>query len=289
MRVAIIGGDGQLGSELCAVFARRGHEIVRLVHDDIELSDFRSVHELLSRLNADVVVNSAAMANVPKCEENPETAFAVNAVGARNLAVFSRESGTKLVHISTDYVFDGAKSTPYVEHDRPLPLNVYGNSKLAGEHFIEAIATRYFILRTSGLYGKHPCRAKGHNFVDLMLKLARAREEVHVVADEILTPTSAVEVARQVAAVADTEAYGLYHATAEGQCSWHEFAAQIFAVSGASVRLKVAEPERFACSVMRPAYSVLENAALKENGLNRLGAWQDGLRDYLRSAVAIAS
>jgi len=187
-----------------------------------------------------------------------------------------------LMHVSTDYVFDGSKGSPYVEEDAPRPLNAYGISKLAGEHFVRCTTERHFVIRTSGLYGKHPCRAKeGLNFVELMLKLARERGEVCVVDCEVVSPTSTEELAQQMAMLSRSDRYGLYHATANGSCSWYEFAREIFAITDTRVNLKVAAPNGLSPKVPRPKYSVLENLALKSQGLNAFKPWQDGLREYL--------
>lgn len=187
-----------------------------------------------------------------------------------------------VIHISTDYVFDGKKGEPYVEGDAPLPLNVYGTAKLAGEHFVRSLNPKHFILRTSALYGRHPCRGKGGlNFVELMLKLGRERGKVRVVASEVVTPTSTAELAKQIVLLSRSDAHGLYHATAEGSCSWYEFAKEIFEATNTTVQLGVAGPDEFPAKVPRPAYSVLENRALKTQGLNVFKTWREGVRDYL--------
>lgn len=282
MRVAVIGANGQLGSDVVRVFADQGHSVTALTHAGIEITDHESVSRTLGELGPDIVVNTAAMHHVEKCEREPERAFAVNAVGARNLALAARELDVPLMHVSTDYVFGGDKAAPYVEEDIPRPLNVYGISKLAGEHLIRATTEKHFIVRASGLCGKYPCRDKGGlNFVDLMLKLARERGEVRVVADEVLSPTSTLELARQMLALSASDCYGLYHATAEGACSWYEFAREIFALTNTRVELKVAAPNEFPAKVARPKYSVLENHGLKLRGLNTFRSWQEGLGEYL--------
>jgi len=228
------------------------------------------------------VINTAAMHHVENCEQEPSKAYAVNAVGARNLATVTRDLGAVLIHVSTDYVFDGKKDEPYVENDIPLPLNVYGNSKLAGEYFVRTLNPKHFVLRTSALYGKHPCRAKGgKNFVDLMLRLARERGRVRVVDSEFVSPTPTADVARQIAALTHCDAYGLYHATAEGSCSWYEFAREIFSAAEIDVKLEVASPAEFPAKVPRPRYSVLENRGLKTMRLNQFEPWQVGLRKYV--------
>ncbi len=282
MKIAVIGANGQLGNDVMSAFARQGDEVYALTHTDVEVASLDSVATTLRTLRPHIVVNTAAMHHVEKCEQAPQEAFAVNAVGARNVAIASRDVRAILVHISTDYVFDGCKRSPYVENDLPQPLNVYGVSKLAGEHCVRSIWEKHFILRTSGLFGKNACRAKGGlNFVDLMLKLAKERPEVRVVDGEIVSPTSTRELARQIVALSPSDCYGLYHATAEGGCSWYMFAREIFSITNAAVTLNVASADEFAAKVPRPKYSVLENRELKARRLNVLKSWQDGVREYL--------
>ncbi|MFZ0294738.1 MAG: dTDP-4-dehydrorhamnose reductase [Candidatus Sulfotelmatobacter sp.] len=291
MKVAVIGASGQLGQDVVRAFADRGDEVRSLNHQDIELFNLDSVVACLRAAQPEVVVNTAAMHHVENCEQQPERAHEVNVVGAKNLATATRDLGSVLIHVSTDYVFDGHKGKPYVETDEARPLNVYGRTKLAGEQFVQEINPRHYVLRTAGLYGSHPCRAKGgQNFVDLMLRLARERGCVRVVDSEFTTPTATADVARQIAALSRADAYGLYHATAEGSCSWYEFAQEIFRVADVSVKLEVAGPDEFPAKVPRPAYSVLENRGLKCHDLNLFCPWQEGLNAYLsEKQMAVAS
>jgi len=289
MKVAVIGAEGQLGSDVCDEFEKNSDDVHRVNHAMLDVALLDSVAASLSEIRPDIVVSTAAFHNVEKCEHDPFTAFSVNALGARNLAEVTREIGALFIHISTDYVFDGTKLQPYEETDTPQPLNVYGNSKLSGEYFVRSIAERYFILRTSALYGKHPCRAKGGlNFVELMLKLAQEREVIKVVDSEIVTPTSTAELARQIVEVSRCDAFGLYHATAEGSCSWYEFAREIFALAERKVHLVAAGPHDFPAKVARPAYSVLENRGLKAIRLNGFSDWRHGLKTYLGLPVGAA-
>jgi dTDP-4-dehydrorhamnose reductase len=282
MKVVVVGGNGQLGSDVVRAFTDNGDEVLALTHQDIEIADGEAVASKLPELQPEVVVNTAAMHHVENCELQPERAFAVNALGARNLARAARDIGAVLVHVSTDYVFDGCKASPYVEDDPPRPLSVYGNTKLAGEYFVRSTHEKHFVLRTSAIYGKSPCRAKsGLNFIQLVLKLAKERGEVRVVDCEFVTPTATSDLAGQMVALTRGHSYGLYHATAEGTCSWFEFAQEIFALTGTKVNLKVAGPNEFPAKVPRPKYSVLENRGLKLLGLNTFRPWQEGLRDYL--------
>jgi dTDP-4-dehydrorhamnose reductase len=282
MKVVVIGSSGQLGQDVVHAYSDRGAEVRPLTHAEIELSDVDSVVKNLRSQRPDVVVNTAAMHHVDSCEQQTEKAYAVNATGARNLAMVTADLGSVLIHISTDYVFDGKKGEPYFEDDMALPLNVYGKTKLEGEHFVRKINPKHFVLRTAALYGQHPCRAKGGlNFVDLMLRLARERGRVRVVDNEFTSPTASADLARQIVALSNSDAYGLYHATAEGSCSWYEFAREIFSVAAVQVNLEVASPAEFPLKVPRPTYSVLENRGLKAHNLNLFSPWQAGLRTYL--------
>lgn len=283
MKIAVIGANGQLGHDVVRAFVEQGDDVSSITHAQMELSSLESVTKCLHHYQPQVVVNTAAMHHVEKCEQQPDLAYSVNAIGSHNLAIVTRELGSVLVHVSTDYVFDGRKGSPYVEGDTAIPLNVYGKSKLEGEKLIESNNPKHFILRTAAIYGNHPCRAKGgQNFVDLMLRLARERGRVRVVDNEFTSPTPTTDLALQIAALSRSNAYGLYHASAEGSCSWFEFARAIFSQAEVEVKLEVAAPGEFPVKVPRPAYSVLENRQLKQRELNIFRPWQAGLEEYLR-------
>ncbi len=282
MKVAVIGANGQLGSDVIATFVKHGDAVCPLTHADIELANLDSVSKCLKGLQPQLVVNTAAMHHVERCEQEPEKAFAVNALGSRNLALVTRDLGAVFMHVSTDYVFDGSKGSPYEEQDAPRPLSVYGNTKLSGEYFVRSTTPRHFVLRTSGLYGKNPCRGKGGlNFIDLMLKLGKERGTVRVVDSEEVTPTSTCELAQQMVLLSRSDNFGLFHATAEGSCTWYDFAREIFSVAGLPAKVEIADPQEFPSKVPRPRYSVLENTALKTHGANCFRPWQEGLRQYL--------
>ena len=284
MRVAVIGANGQLGTDVVQEFLKAGDEVCRITHAEMDVSRFDAVKRVMEEAKPAVIVNTAAMHHVENCEQEPLKAYAVNALGARNLALVASQLDAALIHVSTDYVFDGSKGEPYLEDDPPLPLNVYGNTKLAGELFVRNIIGKHFILRASALYGQSPCRGKGgQNFVELMLKLGCERDELRVVDNEIVSPTSTAELASQIVVLSRTNNFGLYHATAEGSCSWFEFAAKILEIADIKVRLRVAGPDEFPTKVPRPKYSVLENSRLKRLGLNSFQTWENGLRSYLAS------
>ncbi len=281
MRIAVIGANGQLGSDLCACFAAGGDEVAALDHDAIRVEEIDSVRRALGEAGPDAILNTAAFHNVPRCEEDPATTFAVNAQGALNVARVASEIGAVNVYYSTDYVFDGAKGAPYLESDAPGPLNVYAASKLAGEHLTSAYSERSYVIRVSGIYGAVPCRAKGENFIVKMARLARQKPEVRVVADEVLTPTPTREIARHTAPILASEAYGVYHLTCEGACSWYEFCREIFDLLEIETPLHRASVTDFPSGVRRPFYSVLENARYNALGGEPMPDWRTALRQFL--------
>jgi dTDP-4-dehydrorhamnose reductase len=287
MRIALIGAHGQLGSDLAKVL-QPVHDLVLLNHAEIEVADPQSVEAMMQNHKPDIVLNTAAFHKVDVCEEQVEQTFAVNVYGVRNLALACRAHDATLVHMSTDYVFGGdqARDTPYTETDVPAPINVYGVSKLAGEYFVRYVLDRYFIFRVSGLYGVAGSSGKGGNFVELMLRLAREGKDIRVVDDQRLTPTYTVDLAKQMAAVIETKHYGLYHATSQGNCTWYEFAAEIFRQSGLNPNLSRAKTGDFGEKATRPPYSVLENEALQELEMDMMRPWQEALGAYLEECMS---
>lgn len=287
MRIAVVGASGQLGTDVVAAYSAAGHDVVGLRHEDVHIEDPASVGLAMMAIRPDLVVNTAALLDLEACERDPGRALEINALGSLNLARCAAVLDHALVQISTDYVFDGRKGAPYVETDATAPLNVYAATKLAGEHLVRATAPRSFVVRTCGLYGHAPCRAKGGlNFVDRMIELAGARGEVRVVDDERVTPTTTRDVAVNLVALTTSGAPGTYHMTAQGSCTWYEFTARILELAGVDAVLERAEPGEFASRVHRPANSALDNLALREAGLDRMPSWDDGLRWYLSSRRA---
>ena len=284
MKVAIIGANGQLGMDLQRAFV--DSEPVPLTHADIEIGDADSVSRVLSNIKPGLIINTAAYHKVDDCEKNPARSFQINALGALHLADAAERLGCDLVHISTDYVFDGLKGRPYVETDPPHPLNVYAVTKVAGEHLIAAHASRHYIVRSSGLYGHNKCRAKGRNFIDTMLILARDGKDIRVVQDEVLTPTYTYHLALQVRELVKTGGYGLYHATNTGSCSWYEFALEIFRHAGLSPRVTPTIAKEVVSPIKRPTYSVLENARLRSAGIDRIREWKESLDHYFKNQPA---
>ncbi len=283
-KTVIIGGNGQLGTDLLRAF--EGSELLALTHQDLDITDANRVDAFIRETAPSAVVNTAAFHHTGKCERSPVKAFEVNAAGPLNLARACERSSSLLVHISTDYVFDGEKRSPYVETDAISPLNVYGLSKAAGELAVINYCPNNYVLRTCGLYGLVPCRAKGDNFITKIRRVAAEKGEVTVVDDEIVTPTWTFSLAQQIKRLCDERPapFGITHATDEGECSWYEFTREIFKLTSTQAILKRASVGDFPVDLRRPRYSVLENASLKSAGANVMGDWKESLARYLELA-----
>ncbi|PYV40947.1 MAG: dTDP-4-dehydrorhamnose reductase [Acidobacteria bacterium] len=287
MKILLIGANGQLGSDLAEVL--KAHDLIPATHQELDVVRFEKVQEEFRKCQPEVVINTAAFHRVDVCETEVMSAFEVNAYGVRNLALAAREVEAVLVHFSTDYVFDGKSSQPYTESDLPNPINAYGVSKLAGEKLLEYLWQKCFIIRTCGLYGHAGSSGKGGNFVEMMLRKALHEEPIRVVEDQRLTPTSTRELARKVKELIQTKHYGLYHITSNGECSWYEFAREIFGSQGIKANLTPTTSREFRAVARRPAYSVLENARLKQLGMDDLKDWREALHEYLKNRTRTVS
>jgi dTDP-4-dehydrorhamnose reductase len=280
MDIALLGANGQLGTDLHR--ALDSHKVVPLTIDDFDVTDHARTRAVLTGLRPAAIVNTTAFLRVDDCETQAETAYAVNAASVLNLVRVANDLDAVFVHFSTDYVFDGTARQPYTEESQPFPLSVYANSKLAGELLVRAYAKKYFLIRSSGLYGCAGSMGKGGNFVETMLGKARRGETIRVVNDQTLTPTYTIDLANQVSILLSTRHYGLFHATNEGSCSWFEFARAIFELAGVDAKLSPTTSSEYKAPAARPANSVLENARLKSLGLNRMRDWREALAAYLR-------
>ncbi|STO36084.1 dTDP-4-dehydrorhamnose reductase [[Flavobacterium] thermophilum] len=276
MKVVVTGAKGQLGTDLVHLLADKGYEVYGYGREELDITNFDQVKQIIGKVNPDVVIHTAAYTKVDLAESEPDQAFAINAYGTRNVAVASEKVGAKLVYVSTDYVFDGTANVPYHEFAPTNPLSVYGKSKLAGEQFVRDLHSKFFIVRTSWVYGKH-----GNNFVKTMLKLAQERDELMVVHDQIGCPTYTVDLANCVLELIQTEKYGVYHVSNSGHCSWYEFAKAIFEEAGIKVKVNPCTTKDFPRPAPRPAYSVFEHMALRLNGFKEMPNWRDSLKSFL--------
>ncbi|MEY8516543.1 dTDP-4-dehydrorhamnose reductase [Lachnospiraceae bacterium 29-84] len=284
-KILVTGCNGQLGRAIQKEYSGCGVEFINTdvqAGEGITPLDITDVDEVLGLMRTarpDVVINCAAHTAVDLCEQQWDNAYRINAIGPRNLSIAASEIGAKLIHVSTDYVFDGNGTRPYTEFDAVGPDSAYGKTKLEGEYFVKDFATHYFILRTAWLYGD------GKNFIQTMLRLSENHDKITVVNDQLGSPTSAAELARMIHFLEPTDNYGLFHATCEGECSWAAFAQEIFALAGKPTEVIPVTTEEYCKAnpnqAKRPAYSVLENYMLKLTTDFRMADWRDALKQYM--------
>jgi dTDP-4-dehydrorhamnose reductase len=280
MKIALLGANGQLGQDLR--YTLSAHDVVPLTRKDFDVTDHVRARAVLSDVHPDVVLNTTAYHRVDDCETHAELAYGVNALAVLNLIRVTNDLDAVLIHISTDYVFDGTSRQPYTEDSAPFPLSVYGNSKLAGELLVRSTAKKYLLIRTCGLYGAAGSQGKGGNFVETMRAKAKRGEPIQVVNDQVVTPTSTVDLASQIARLIPAGHFGLFHITNEGSCTWYEFAKAIFESCGLQADVSPTTSDVYKTPAIRPQYSVLENARLKQLGLNEMRHWREALDAYLR-------
>jgi len=283
MKILLIGATGQLGGDL--VRNNPGHDIVAPARDTLDLTRPGQLAEAVRGLRPKIVVNCAAFHNVPLCEEQPGEAFLVNCVAVRDLAALCAETGAWLVTFSSDYVFGGERTTPYLESDAPAPLQIYGITRLAGEcAALAAAPERAVVIRTCGLYGRSGAKAKGGNFVDGRIADARAGKRIEMASEQVLAPTSTDDLSRAVhALIAHPKlAPGIYHLVNEGPCSWYELTCAIVEILGLRAEVVPVNRSGRSGNMRRPLYSVLANTRARALGI-ALRPWREALADYLRA------
>lgn len=286
MRIVIIGANGQLGSDLTEVLKKQPerYKVIGVDLPAFDICKHAEVRSQLTTLNPNIVINMAAFHRVDDCEDQVETSYAVNAIAVRNLALICRDLDIPLMHFSTDFVFgaDKSRKSPYKETDTPGPLSVYAASKLAGEHLLRLSWHEHFIIRACGLYGRTQSPTKaGGNFVETMLKLGASGRSLKIINDQRLAPTSTYDLAPRLEALLNTDAYGLYHLTAGGDCTWYEFAQAIFKLAKMNVKITPVSTEEYAAKADRPRYSVLDNSKAHSIGIKPLMHWREALAEYL--------
>jgi dTDP-4-dehydrorhamnose reductase len=288
-KILVTGCNGQLGRAIRKEYAEQNIEFINtdVVAGDgivsLDITNIDVVMNMVKDAKPDVIINCAAHTNVDKCEEQEDLAYKINAIGPRNLSIAATEVDAKMIHISTDYVFEGNGTRPYIEFDKPNPISAYGRTKLEGENFVKQFASRFFILRTAWLYGD------GRNFVKTMLSLSEKHDELNVVCDQLGSPTSAVELAKMIHFLEGTDNYGIFHATCEGDTNWAEFADEIMKQAGKKTRINHVTSKQYKemnpASANRPAYSILENYMIKLTSDYRMADWQDALTVYMKELL----
>jgi dTDP-4-dehydrorhamnose reductase len=274
LRILVTGAGGQLGRELVRVLYDRGYQVVPLLRKDLDITDAESVRQAVDECRPDLLINAAAHSGVDACETELDLAYRINALGPRNLAVSCEQFGCELLHVSTNYVFDGTKDRPYEPFDAPNPINAYGRTKLAGEEYVKHLCSRWYIVRTAGLYGE------GENFVRTMLRLSESQKVLKVKDDEFISPTYARDLAGAIAEIMESKLYGIYHTTNSGSCSWYELAQEIFQITGLEVALEPVPSSEYPTYAERPANGVLSGL-----GSPSFRHWRDALADYLKSEL----
>jgi len=284
-KILVTGAKGMLGTDLVArLKATRKYDVVPVDVEEMDVTRLAQVKAVMLDCRPQIVIHCAAYTNVDRAESERELAMAVNSEGTKHIAFFCRELSADMLYISTDYVFDGTKPTPYVETDLPNPINVYGESKLAGEMHVMVLLERYKICRTSWLCGVH-----GRNFIDTILSAVAEGRPLSVVNDQVGRPTFAFDLATALVWLLERPEYGIYHVTNSGFCSWYEFAQQIVQLSGAkNVTMRPITSEQFRSLARRPHYSVLENRLLEQRGFRPLPRWETSLKEYLARRAELA-
>jgi dTDP-4-dehydrorhamnose reductase len=271
VKVLVTGAGGQLGSELTELLPNNGHQAIALAHKDLDVTDAKAVERAVQEHHPDLVINTGAYTNVDGSEKEVGTAYEANALGPRNLAVSCERLECDLLHVSTNYVFDGGSERPYETFDLPNPISVYGRTKLAGEEYVKSLSSRWYVVRSAGVYGQ------GHNFIHTMLRLAGERDVLKIKYDEFISPTYARDLAQGIVEVAESRLYGLYHVTNAGSCSWYEFAREIFELADLQIEVVPVPSSEYPLPAARPV-----NGVLSTLGSPALRHWREALKDYLK-------
>ncbi|EJW18349.1 dTDP-4-dehydrorhamnose reductase [Paenibacillus alvei] len=280
MKILITGANGQLGMDVLRLFSKKGHEVVGLNRTQLDITDEKLCSDTITELKPDTILHCAAYTAVDNAEKDIDSAYLVNAIGTRNIAAAAERVKAKVCYISTDYVFDGTNTSPYYEYDNTNPLTVYGKSKRAGEQLVQFLCSRWFIVRTSWVYG-----ATGTNFVNTMVKLGKECDCLQVVNDQWGSPTYTWDLALFLEKLVASEKYGIYHASNTGICTWYEFAQAIFELSNIPVIVEPCTTEQFQRPATRPRYSAMESMAIRVNGFDPLRSWREALKEYINKDI----
>jgi dTDP-4-dehydrorhamnose reductase len=282
-KAVVVGGSGQLGVELVKAFRTRGWEVAGIPRAALDISDRDAVERRMAEIEPAVIVNAAAYNQVDVAEKEPHAAFAANAMGVRNLALASRQIDARMVHFSTDYVFDGTAHRPYTEEDMPRPLGAYAISKLAGEMCAQAYLDAPLIIRTSGVFGPQGLRTARGNFIELMLRLASTQPIIRVVEDHVASPTFAPALASRTVDLVERNCFGVFHAGGGTPISWFAFAKLIFEVAGLQPELKPTNEREYRTAARRPRYSALSNAKMESEGVEPFPPLDEAVRSYFEA------
>lgn len=274
--ILVTGSTGQLGSDVVKELLKRGYSTLSPNRSEFNLCSEDSIRNYILNSNCEAIVHCAAYTQVDKAEDEKDLCIKINATATKHIAKCAKILDIPMIYISTDYVFDGTKDGEYTENDETNPINIYGESKLAGEKYVQEILDKYYIVRTSWVFN-----INGKNFIETMLRLSKANNQLSIVNDQIGSPTYTKDLSRLLVDMLETSKYGLYHATNEGYCSWYEFANTIFKLANINIDIKAINSNEYASRAKRPLNSKLSKDKLIEYGFKPLPHWEDALKDYL--------
>lgn len=277
MKILLTGANGQLGRELTKQLKEKDVELILTDVAELDITKVEEVNSFVSSNQPDVIINCAAHTAVDKCETDIDNAYKINAIGPKNLASAAYNVGAEIVQVSTDYVFDGESAEPLTEFAKTNPQSVYGETKAAGEELVRAHNPKHYIVRTAWLYGD------GNNFVKTMIRLGKTNKELKVVNDQFGSPTSTVDLARVIVKLIETKNYGTFHGTCQGQCSWYDFAVEIFRLANMDVKVNPCTSEEFQSAAKRPKYSVLRNYMLELTTGDITRHWKEAIEEYVKN------
>ena len=274
--ILVTGSTGQLGSDVVKELLKRGYSTLSPNRSEFNLCSEDSIRNYILNSNCEAIVHCAAYTQVDKAEDEKDLCIKINATATKHIVKCAKILDIPMIYISTDYVFDGTKDGEYTENDETNPINIYGESKLAGEKYVQEILDKYYIVRTSWVFN-----INGKNFIETMLRLSKANNQLSIVNDQIGSPTYTKDLSRLLVDMLETSKYGLYHATNEGYCSWYEFANTIFKLANINIDIKAINSNEYASRAKRPLNSKLSKDKLIEYGFKPLPNWEDALKDYL--------
>ena len=279
MKVLVTGVNGQLGYDVVKELKKRKHQAVGVDRERMDLTSTEQIKECIYNVNPEAIIHCAAYTAVDKAEDEEELCRRVNSIATKDIAECAKKLDIPMIYISTDYVFDGTKDGEYTEEDMPNPINVYGKTKYEGEVYVQKLLDKYYIVRISWVFGEN-----GNNFIDTMLRLAKDKDEINVINDQVGSPTYTKNLAPLLVDMIETDKYGIYHATNEGFCSWYEFAKEIFDVVGINIDVNPISTSQYPTKAMRPMNSKMSKTKLIDNGFKPLRSWKEAVGEYVRNA-----
>lgn len=276
MKVLVTGVNGQLGYDVVKELDKRGHQAVGVDRESMDLTSTQQIKECIETVNPEAIIHCAAYTAVDKAEDEEELCRRVNAIASKEIAEYAKALDIPMIYISTDYVFDGTKDGEYTEEDMPNPINVYGKTKYEGEVYVQDTLEKYYIVRISWVFGEN-----GNNFIDTMLRLAKERDSLNVINDQVGSPTYTKDLAPLLVDMIETDKYGIYHATNEGYCTWYEFAKEILKIANIDIKVNPINTSEYPTKAIRPMNSKMNKNKLEKNSFYRLRNWKYSLLDYI--------